>query len=84
MFIFFSADIQPMWMQYKRSKEEMTTMNRPKKKRKMVPIYDFDDILAGKKNPKKIGRMSDPDAPGPVILDREAWNRLIEGGKHGC
>ena len=58
------------------------TMSRPKKKRKMVPIYDFDDILAGKKNPKKIGRMSDPDAPGPVILDREAWNRLIEGGKH--
>ena len=40
----------------------MTTLNRPKKKRKMVPIYDFDDILAGKKNPKKIGQMSDPDA----------------------
>ena len=56
------------------------TMNRPKKKRKMVPIYDFDDILAGKKNPKKIGRMSDPDAPGPVILDREAGNR--QGSVH--
>ncbi len=58
------------------------TMNRPKKKRKMVPVYDPDDILAGKKNPKKIGMMSDPDAPGPVILDREAWNRLIGGGKN--
>ena len=31
----------------------------------MVPVYDPDDILAGKKNPKKIGMMSDPDAPGP-------------------
>ena len=59
-------------------------MNRPKKKRKMVPIYAMKDLLAGKKNLKKIGRMSDPDAPGPVILDREACNRLIEGGKYGC
>ena len=58
------------------------TMNRPKKKRKMVPVYDPADILAGKKNPKKIGRMSDPDAPGPVILDREAWLRIVEGRKH--
>ena len=47
----------------------------------MVPIYDFDDILAGKKNPKKIGRMSDPDAPGPVILDHETWTRVFGGGK---
>lgn len=59
-------------------------MNRPKKERKMVPVYAPEDIRAGKKNPKKIGRMSDPDAPGPVIFDHEAWNRLIEGGKHGC
>ena len=58
------------------------TMNRPKKKRKMVPIYNFDDIFTGKKNPKKIGWMSDPDAPGPVILDREAWLRIVEGRKH--
>ena len=49
-------------------------MNRPEKKRK----------IAGKKNPRKIGMMSDPDAPGPLILDHEAWERLIEGGKHGC
>ena len=59
-------------------------VNRPRKKRKMVPVYAPEDILAGKKNPRKIGMMSDPDAPGPVILDREAWNRLIERGKHGC
>ena len=59
-------------------------VNRPRKKRKMVPVYAPEDILAGKKNPRKIGMMSDPDAPGPVILDREAWNRLIERGKQGC
>ena len=60
------------------------TMNRQKKKRNMVPIYDFDDIFTGKKNPKKIGWMSDSGAQGPVILDSEAWNRFIEGGMHGC
>ena len=58
------------------------TMNRPKKKRKKVPIYDPADILAGKKNPKKIGEMSDPDEPGPVIVDYETLVRLVEGGKH--
>ena len=59
------------------------TMNRPKKKRKMVPAYIAEDILSGKKNPRSVGRMSDPDAGGPVILDREAWNWLIKAGKHG-
>ena len=59
-------------------------LNRQRKKRKMVPVYAPEDILAGKKKPRKIGMMSDPDAPGPLILDHEAWERLIEGGKHGC
>jgi len=58
------------------------TTNRPKRKRKMVSVYAADDIFVGKKNPKKFGRMSDPDAPGPVIFDRDAWNWLIEGWKH--
>ena len=58
------------------------TMNRLRKKRKMVPIYAMEDIFAHKKNPKKVGWMSDPDAPGPVILDAKAWKRLIEGAKH--
>ena len=52
------------------------TMNRPKKQRKMVPIYAPDDILAGKKNPRKIGMMSDPDEPGPLILDRKTFESL--------
>ena len=58
------------------------TMNRLRKKRKMVPIYAMEDIFAHKKNPKKVGWMSDPDAPGPVILDHETWNRLFKGAKH--
>ena len=43
----------------------------------MVPVYAPEDILAGKKNPRKIGMMSDPDAPGAVILDRAAWEYLF-------
>ena len=58
------------------------TTNRPRKKRKMVPIYAMEDLLAHKKNPKKIGWMSDPDAPGPVILDHETWRRFFGGAKH--
>ena len=58
------------------------TKNRPRKKRKMVPIYAMEDLLAHKKNPKKIGWMSDPDAPGPGSLDHEPWSRFIGGGKH--
>ena len=48
----------------------------------MVPIYAMEDLLAHKKNPKKIGWMSDPDAPGPVILDHETWTRFFGGAKH--
>ena len=48
----------------------------------MVPAYIAEDILSGKKNPRSVGRMSDPDAPGPVILDAEAWKRFMEGMKH--
>ena len=58
------------------------TINRPKKKRKMIPAHIAEDVLLGKKHPRSVGRMSDPDAPGPVILDAEAWKRLIEGTKH--
>ncbi len=57
------------------------TMNG-QKKRKMVPAYIAEDILSGKKKPRSVGRMSDPDAPGPVILDAAAWKRLMEGMKY--
>ena len=57
------------------------TMNEPKKKRKMIPAHIAEDVLSGKKNPRSVGRMSDPDAPGPLILDREALNRLVRAGR---
>ena len=34
------------------------TMNRPRKKRKMVPIYAMEDIFAHKKNPKKVSGLA--------------------------
>ena len=52
-------------------------MNTPKKKRKMVPMYSAEDFFSGKKDAKPVGRMSDPDEPGPVILDRESLEKLV-------
>ncbi len=52
-------------------------MTRNKKKRKMVPMYSAADFFSGKKNPKPVGWMSDPDEIGPVLLDRKSWERLV-------
>ena len=52
-------------------------MNTPKKKRKMVPMYSAEDFFSGKKDAKPVGWMSDPDEPGPVILDRKSWEELV-------
>lgn len=52
-------------------------MNAPKKKRKMVPMYSAADFFSGKKDAKPVGWMSDPDEPGPVILDRKSWEKLV-------
>ena len=52
-------------------------MNTPKKKRKMVPMYSAEDFFSGKKNANPVGWMSDPDEPGPVILDRKTWEKLM-------
>lgn len=60
---------------------ERTNMNTPKKKRKMVPMYSAEDFFSGKKDAKPVGWMSDPDEPGPVILDRKSWEELV-GIKH--
>ena len=52
-------------------------MNTPKKKRKMVPMYSASDFFSGKKDGKPVGWMSDPDEPGPVVLDRKSWEKLV-------
>ena len=52
-------------------------MNTPKKKRKMVPMYSAEDFFSGKKDAKPVGWMSDPDEPGPVILDHKSWEKLV-------
>ena len=52
-------------------------MDKPKRKRKMVPMYSAEDFFSGKKDAKPVGWMSDPDEPGPVILDRESWEKLV-------
>ena len=56
---------------------ERTNMNTPKKKRKMVPMYSAEDFFSGKKDAKPVGWMSDPDEPGPVVLDRKSWEKLV-------
>ena len=52
-------------------------MDKPKRKRKMVPMYSAADFFSGKKDAKPVGWMSDPDEPGPVILDRKTWEKLV-------
>ena len=52
-------------------------MQENKKKRKMVPMYSAADFFAGKKDARPIGRMSNPDEIGPVLVDRETLFRLM-------
>ena len=52
-------------------------MGKPKRKRKMVPMYSAADFFSGKKDAKPVGWMSDSDEPGPVILDRKTWEELV-------
>lgn len=56
-------------------------MDKPKKKRKMVPMYSAADFFSGKKDAKPVGWMSDPDEPGPVLVDRATLERLLLKGK---
>ena len=51
-------------------------METPKKNRKMVPMFSAEDFFSDKKDAKPVGWMSDPDAPGPVIVDRATLERL--------
>ena len=55
-------------------------MDKPEKKRKMVPMYSAEDFFSGKKDAKPVGWMSDPDEPGPVLVDRATLERLLHEG----
>ena len=51
-------------------------MRNSKKKCEMVPMYSAKDFFAGKEDAKPVGQMSNPDAIGPMIVDRETLERL--------
>ena len=53
-------------------------MDNPNGKRKRVPMFSAADFFSGKKDAKPVGWMSDPDAPGPVIVDRKTLESLLE------
>ena len=52
-------------------------MRNSKKKREMVPMYSAKDYFAGKKDAQPAGLMSNPDAIGPIIVDRETLFRIM-------
>ena len=43
----------------------------------MVPMYSAEDFFSGKKDAKPVGWMSDPDEPGPVVVDRATFDRMV-------
>ena len=53
-------------------------MDNPNGMRKMVPMFSAADFFSGKKDAKPVGWMSDPDAPGPVIVDMETLESLLD------
>ena len=52
-------------------------MQGNKKKREMVPVYSAAEFFSGKKGARPVGRMSNPDEIGPVLVDRETLFRLM-------
>ena len=52
-------------------------MNNPERKRKTVPMFSAADFFSGKEDAKPVGWMSDPDQPGPVIVDRKTLESLL-------
>ena len=58
-------------------RNEKTEMDKPKRKHKMVPMYSAEDFFSGKKDAKPVGWMSNPDEPGPVVVDRATLERLL-------
>ena len=53
-------------------------MDNPNGKRKRVPMFSAADFFSGKKDAKPVGWMSDPDEPGPVIVDWKTLESLLD------
>ena len=53
-------------------------MDKPNGKRKIVPMFSVADFFSGKEDAKPVGWMSDPDEPGPVIVDRKTLESLLD------
>ena len=51
-------------------------MDKPKGKPEKVPMFSAADFFSGKKDMKPVGWMSNPDEPGPLILDRKSFECL--------
>ena len=56
----------------------MRKIDNPKAKRKMVPMFSAADFFSGKEDAKPVGWMSDPDQPGPVIVERKTLESLLD------
>ena len=52
-------------------------MDNPNGMRKRVPMFSAADFFSGKKDAKPVGWMSDPDEPGPVVVDRKTLESLF-------
>ena len=59
-------------------------MDNPNGKRKRVPMFSAADFFSGKKDAKPVGWMSDPDEPGPVIVDRKTLESLLNDKSSGA
>lgn len=53
-------------------------MDNPNGNCKRVPMFSAADFFSGKENAKPVGWMSDPDEPGPVIVDRKTLESLLD------
>ena len=58
-------------------------MDEPNGKRKIVPMFSAAEFFSGKKDAKPVGWMSDPDEPGPVIVDLKTLESLMDDKPSG-
>lgn len=47
-----------------------------KKKIEKVALYSAEEFFSGKKDLERVGWCSNPDKPGPMILDRRTFERI--------